>query len=664
MKHDDRLTDDLLQTVFGELGESRAAATRRAAVEDAEFAAAVEGLQAAVAALRAENPGEVGDGFNERLRQRITQILGSIQTETAPPVLPVRSLTTWRWIMRSPVSRVAAAIVLVLAIAGVALWFHGAGASYAFADFVKPILEVKTVKYKQTTEIKGPPAMTVISEWMIRDATRSRSEIRQPGGEIQSVEITDWSKGVSLCLIPATKHATILEYRDTKNARNDPAMWLHLLQMARDNKTAKFHCEPLGEKNINGRRGVGFRIGTDQGVSEDLWGDPQTGLPIRVEMTTGTNGNLKATMTDFVFNATMDESLFSVEPPAGYTVDRQKADTTPDEEKDLIEMFRQYAKLTGGAFPNSLDLQAVTWEFWKTYNIQAMWDNIAGAAAGGNVAEGRRREFEERVGKIMDKINDATMAGKTNEEQTRELTAEMSRIVSQITYPAVTRMTWESFAPAKFKATEEQKRQFEKQMQETLQGGPGKEQAYKRGEEVATIIMRMVWQDLAPAKLKANEEKRCKFEELMRKMDGKASEKRIAKQRFREIFGDQMLKDVEAWQAEVVRSGKAREARDARTRKTAKDREATSQKFMEAQRRVGRGLDFANSLPPAADAHYAGKGIKIGAADTPILWYRPAIGKKYRVIYADLAVRDADTPPKRIHNAPIAGSQRLPQGGR
>ena len=61
--------------------------------------------------------------------------------------------------------------------------------------------------------------MTVISEWMIRDATRSRSEIRQPGGEIQSVEITDWSKGVSLCLIPAAKHATILEYGDTKNVR-------------------------------------------------------------------------------------------------------------------------------------------------------------------------------------------------------------------------------------------------------------------------------------------------------------------------------------------------------------------------------------------------------------------------------------------------------------
>ena len=198
-------------------------------------------------------------------------------------------------------------------------------------------------------------------------------------------------------------------------------------------------------------------------------------------MTTGINGNMKTTITDFVFDARMDESLFSVEPPAGYTVDRQKADTTPDEEdeeKDLIEMFRQYAKLTGGAFPNSLESHTVTWTFWKTYNIQAMWDNIA--AAGGNVAEGRRREFEERVGKIMDRMNDATMAGKTNEEQTREATAEMSRIASQIAYPAVIRMTWESFAPAKFKATEEQRRQFEKQMQETLQGGPGKEQATKR----------------------------------------------------------------------------------------------------------------------------------------------------------------------------------------
>ena len=58
-----------------------------------------------------------------------------------------------------------------------------------------------------------------------------------------------------------------------------------------------------------------------------------------------------------------------------------------------------------------------------------------------------------------------------------------------------------------------------------------------------------------------------------------------------------------------------------------------------------RGLRFIGLLPKEADAHYAGKGVSLGAADTPIFWYRPKDSKKYRVIYADLSVREADTPP-------------------
>jgi hypothetical protein len=54
---------------------------------------------------------------------------------------------------------------------------------------------------------------------------------------------------------------------------------------------------------------------------------------------------------------------------------------------------------------------------------------------------------------------------------------------------------------------------------------------------------------------------------------------------------------------------------------------------------------FIQALLPKADAHYAGRGVKLGAADKPIFWYRPADAKKYRVIYGDLAVREAETPP-------------------
>ena len=59
-----------------------------------------------------------------------------------------------------------------------------------------------------------------------------------------------------------------------------------------------------------------------------------------------------------------------------------------------------------------------------------------------------------------------------------------------------------------------------------------------------------------------------------------------------------------------------------------------------------KGLGFVfEQLPREADAHYGGKGVKLGAADKPIFWYRPKDAKQYRVIYGDLSVREADTPP-------------------
>ena len=68
-------------------------------------------------------------------------------------------------------------------------------------------------------------------------------------------------------------------------------------------------------------------------------------------------------------------------------------------------------------------------------------------------------------------------------------------------------------------------------------------------------------------------------------------------------------------------------------------------KVAAARLKCVRGITFVNLLPKEADWHYAGKRVSLGAADTPIFWYRPKDAKKYRVIYADLTVREAETPP-------------------
>ena len=53
-----------------------------------------------------------------------------------------------------------------------------------------------------------------------------------------------------------------------------------------------------------------------------------------------------------------------------------------------------------------------------------------------------------------------------------------------------------------------------------------------------------------------------------------------------------------------------------------------------------RGMFFLQLLEPEGKYHYAGKGVKLGDADTAIFWYRPEGSDTYRVIYGDLSVKE------------------------
>ncbi len=51
-------------------------------------------------------------------------------------------------------------------------------------------------------------------------------------------------------------------------------------------------------------------------------------------------------------------------------------------------------------------------------------------------------------------------------------------------------------------------------------------------------------------------------------------------------------------------------------------------------------LLFVGTLPADSNWRYAGNNVKINTPNTPIFWYRPAGSQMYRVIYADLTVRE------------------------
>ena len=100
----------------------------------------------------------------------------------------------------------------------------------------------------------------------------------------------------------------------------------------------------------------------------ELWGEPKTGLLVRVESRAPSDPHAKRTIyTDFVFDAKLCESLFSMDPPAGYKVQKLTADASPAQESDLVETFRRYAQLSGGTLPDQLDIAAVAKLFQRNW---------------------------------------------------------------------------------------------------------------------------------------------------------------------------------------------------------------------------------------------------------------------------------------------------------
>lgn len=536
--------------------------------------------------------------YAEALRTTILDRLN--QSETVDPLTETtrssffpRSRTTWRWIMRSPVSRVTAAALFVFAVTSIVLWFHSGGTTPAFANFIEPILNAKTVKYKVTTEMKGLPTGTATTVVMMLDARRMRSEmeVEMPShSKVKTIHIWDGRQGKTLMLHPAVKQATIFtdaqKPKDRKVNPDDP-FWFRLLMLdARDKPDVK--RESLGEKEIDGRRVVGFRISLPE-VVFCVWGDPKNDLPVCIESTVAIMPDVKMTMSDFEFNVDMDESLFSLEPPADYEVIKVQnlpTDDSPPEEKDLIEMFRYYSESSGGSFPDLLDMgslsYAVSLEEWCAAN----------RAQTPKPMEQRQLESAEAQKKLqrgimftilLPKEADSHYAGKgvslgtpdtpifwyrpKDSTKYRVIHADLS-VREAETPPRVT-----DTPPKNPENPEQDLIEMLRQYCESIDG------LFPNSLDMESLVPVFIMKSCIPNY-----------------------------------------------------SGNS-------------ENPSVKQDFADAQAKLQRGLRFITSLPKESDLHYAGKGVSLGSPDTPIFWYSPKDATKYRVIYADLSVHDAETPP-------------------
>jgi len=241
-------------------------------------------------------------------------------------------------------TKLAVAAAIVIAFVGVGSWLKlsNGKSGIAFAQVMERISSARTATFTMTTELPSHPSVT----YKVLHMAPARSRMENPDG---TVMICDGASRKILALIPALKKAVRTDAVGAAQVKPEEDPFDRLLQLRGADS------QDLGQQEIDGRLATGFRPKADVGEWV-VWVDPATEIPIRIEATYGTTPGMRLVMRDFAFNVDLDESLFSLEPPAGYTLDVQQVDVTKTPEERLVESLRICADSLGGEFPPRFDM--------------------------------------------------------------------------------------------------------------------------------------------------------------------------------------------------------------------------------------------------------------------------------------------------------------------
>jgi outer membrane lipoprotein-sorting protein len=269
-----------------------------------------------------------------------------------PTILTERGETMKR------ITRLAVAAIILVATGMLVFWGIGGGpAKVAFADVVKALDRLRSATYDFTSEFKNPvdgKTSTATSKGYFLAPSLERVEALMGSGEntARSIMILDSLAAKAITLLPEEKKAVIINISTTEKSTGGTAnMFETVRQLVLEGSTDSGRkVEFLGKKEINGTPAVGFR--THNNMSDvTLWADPQTARLVRVEFDR-LGGGGRGVMSNFRYDIELEPSLFSLEPPAGYTVQTQTV-TKPVEE-DLINVLRFVAEHNNCTFPDSI----------------------------------------------------------------------------------------------------------------------------------------------------------------------------------------------------------------------------------------------------------------------------------------------------------------------
>ena len=282
---------------------------------------------------------------SENMPADVQKIAEETSAQFSKTLMQSRQLTLWSIIMKSPITKLAAAAVIIIAA------FFGAnqffGGTVTFAQVVQPILNARTVAFDFIVgdEKTGP----VIHDIVVG------SRIRRTTQDAKNIMIIDIDSAKMLTLDPETKGAAYVDIKGYLLEGTKGLLWL-VRNIVADLKEAP--VLELGKRQIDGRTAIGFFVKQHRPHLElTIWADQETASPVRIEMLMGQSFYI---LKNIEFDVPVDESLVSMDVPDGYTLLEAELDMSGFSEEDFIEILRLWAELLlDGKFPEKMSVEYI-----------------------------------------------------------------------------------------------------------------------------------------------------------------------------------------------------------------------------------------------------------------------------------------------------------------
>jgi len=284
--------------------------------------------------------GQSSPGMPEELKSRIrSRLVGVEQVSGKKKMFPGR-WTVW------PLAATAVLVFFLLV-----FWYGNSPNTIVWADVQGHLDQVHTLTLSGLTGISATAGMRITGRAMIyyKDPGLSRIEVYPPDSGPDSVEEAPQritiarnkpgsSKGVTL--YPGAEGAELFDsvfLSDGPKPPSQPPMDLASFNWELMKEITADKTRRIGDRVINGTPAVGFEfeipnlvfVNPDRQVRTQLWASADDGTPllVEVEYRDPLGQNMRQEYSDFRWNAPLDESLFDLTVPEGWSLSRVRTES-------------------------------------------------------------------------------------------------------------------------------------------------------------------------------------------------------------------------------------------------------------------------------------------------------------------------------------------------